>query len=267
MGLRVNTNIASLTAQRNLGVVSSRLQGNFSRLASGLRISVAADDAAGLAISERMRSQIRSYAVAGRNALDGVSLAQTAEGALNEVSSMMQRMRELAVQSANGTNSSSDRANLDAEYQALDTEIERLAISTNFNGLAIIDTDAGDQIFQIGANKGDTLKISTVALSKVGGDITNVANSEAALDAIDAAIDVVASDRADYGAASSRFSSAIKNLQIMSENTNAARGRIMDADFAVETANMTRATIMQQAGTAMVAQANQIPNGVLSLLG
>jgi flagellin len=176
-------------------------------------------------------------------------------------------MRELAVQSANGTNSSTDRANLDAEYQALDTEIGRLATSTTFNGLAILDADAGDQIFQIGANKGDTLKITTVKIANVGGDIKSVAASETALDAIDTAIDDVASDRADYGAASSRFNSAIKNLQIMSENTYAARGRIMDADFAVETANMTRASIMQQAGTAMVAQANQIPNGVLSLLG
>ncbi len=267
MAQTINTNVLSLNAQRHLSTSQVALSQAVERLSSGLRVNSARDDAAGLAIAARMETQARGSDVAIRNANDGISLAQTAEGALNEVSSMMQRMRELAVQSANGTNSSSDRANLDAEYQALDTEIERLAISTNFNGLAIIDTDAGDQVFQIGANKGDTLKISTVALSKVGGDITNVANSEAALDAIDAAIDVVASDRADYGAASSRFSSAIKNLQIMSENTNAARGRIMDADFAVETANMTRATIMQQAGTAMVAQANQIPNGVLSLLG
>jgi len=175
-------------------------------------------------------------------------------------------MRELAVQSANGTNSSSDRANLDAEYQALNTEIGRLAAATEFNGIAIIDADAGDQTFQVGANKDDTLKVTTVALTDVGGDITNVTNAEKALDDIDTKIDTVAEDRASYGAASSRLSSAINNLQIMSENTSAARGRIMDADFAVETANMTRASIMQQAGSAMVAQANQIPNGVLSLL-
>ena len=213
-----------------------------------------------------METQTRGSDVAIRNANDGISLAQTAEGALNEVGNMLQRMRELAVQSANGTNSSSDRANLDAEYQALNTEIGRLATATEFNGIAILDADAGTQTFQIGANKGDTLDVTTVQLSDVGGDISNVTNAEKALDDIDTAIDTVASDRASYGAASSQLSSAINNLQIMSENTSAARGRIMDADFAVETANMTRASIMQQAGTAMVAQANQLPNNVLSLL-
>ena len=267
MAQTINTNVLSLNSQRHLSNSQADLSRSVERLSSGLRVNSARDDAAGLAISARMEAQTRGADVAMRNANDGISLAQTAEGALNEVGNMLQRMRELAVQAANGTNSSSDRANLDAEYQALDTEITRLASTTDFNGLAILDADAGAQTFQIGANKGDTLDITTVALTNVGGDILNVTNSEKALDDIDLAIDTVAADRADYGAASSRFSSAINNLQIMSENTSAARGRIMDADFAVETANMTRASILQQAGTAMVAQANQLPNGVLSLLG
>jgi len=267
MAQTINTNVLSLNSQRHLSTSQGDLARSVERLSSGLRVNSARDDAAGLAIAARMEAQARGSDVAIRNANDGISLAQTAEGALNEVGNMLQRMRELAVQSANGTNSSTDRANLDAEYQALDTEITRLATTTQFNGLAILDADAGAQTFQIGANKGDTLDITTVKLTNVGGDIKNVANSEKALDDIDNAIDTVAEDRADYGAASSRFSSAINNLQIMSENTNAARGRIMDADLAVETANMTRASILQQAGTAMVAQANQIPNGVLSLLG
>ena len=266
MAQTINTNVMSLNSQRHLSSSQADLSRSIERLSSGLRVNSARDDAAGLAIAARMEAQARGSDVAIRNANDGISLTQTAEGALNEVGNMLQRMRELAVQSANGTNSSSDRANLDAEYQALNTEIGRLASSTEFNGIAILDGDAGDQTFQVGANKDDTLKVTTVKLTDVGGDIKNVTNAEKALDDIDTKIDTVAEDRASYGAASSQLSSAINNLQIMSENTNAARGRIMDADFAVETANMTRASILQQAGTAMVAQANQVPNSVLSLL-
>ena len=266
MAETINTNVMSLNSQRHLSSSQADLSQSIERLSSGLRVNSARDDAAGLAIAARMEAQTRGADVAIRNANDGISLTQTAEGALNEVGNMLQRMRELAVQSANGTNSSSDRANLDAEYQALNTEIGRIATSTEFNGIAIIDGDAGDQTFQIGANKDDTVKVTTVQLTDVGGDISNVANAEKALDDIDTKIDTVAENRATYGAASSQLSSAINNLQIMSENTSAARGRIMDADFAVETANMTRASILQQAGTAMVAQANQVPNNVLSLL-
>jgi len=266
MAQTINTNVMSLNSQRHLSSNQADLSRSVERLSSGLRVNSARDDAAGLAIAARMEAQVRGADVAVRNANDGISLAQTAEGALNEVGNMLQRMRELAVQSANGTNSSSDRANLDAEYQALDTEITRIAGATEFNGIAIIDGDAGAQTFQIGANKDDTFDVTTVALTNVGGDIKSVGGAETALDAIDTKIDTVATDRATYGAASSRLSSAINNLNIMSENTNAAKGRIVDADFAVETANLTRASILQQAGSAMVAQANQMPNNVLSLL-
>lgn len=267
MAQTINTNVMSLNAQRNLTRSQNSLATSVERLSSGLRVNSARDDAAGLAIAQRMEAQIRGSNTAIRNANDGISLAQAAEGALNEVGNMLQRMRELAVQSANGTNSASDRANLDAEYQELDAEITRLATSTQFNGLAILDVDAGANVFQVGANVGDTLTITTNAITNVGGDITDVANSETAITAIDAAITTIATDRAAYGAASSRFTSAINNLQINSETTSAARGRIIDADFAVETANMTRASILQQAGTAMVAQANSLPQNVLSLLG
>jgi len=265
MAQTINTNVLSLNSQRHLSTSQADLSQSIERLSSGLRVNSARDDAAGLAIAARMEAQVRGSDVAIRNANDGISLAQTAEGALNEVGNMLQRMRELAVQSANGTNSSGDRANLDAEYQALDAEIGRLATATEFNGVAILAADT-TTTFQVGANKGDTLDIDTKAVAQVTGDITSVATAETALDAIDTMIDTIAGDRANLGAASSNFSSAVNNLQIMSESTSAARGRIMDADFAVETANMTRASIMQQAGTAMVAQANQLPNGVLSLL-
>jgi len=267
MAQTINTNIMSMNSQRHLSTSQSSLATSVERLSSGLRVNSARDDAAGLAISQRMEAQVRGSTQAIRNANDGISLAQAAEGALNEVGSMLQRMRELAVQSANGTNSGSDRTNLDAEYQALDAEITRLAGSTTFNGLSIIAGDAGATVFQVGANVADTLTITTSAVTGVGGDVSTVVNSNLAITAIDTAIDSIAGDRAAYGAASSRFSSAINNLQINVETTAAARGRIIDADFAVETANMTRASILQQAGTAMVSQANQLPQNVLSLLG
>ena len=267
MAATINTNVMSLNAQRNLSRSQSSLATSVERLSSGLRVNSAKDDAAGLAIAERMNAQVRGMNVAIRNASDGISLAQTAEGALTEVSNMLQRMRELAVQSANGTNSASDRTNLDAEYQELSSEITRLAGATKFNGLAIIGADAGAQTFQVGANVGDTLSITTSAVTTVGGDILDVTNSNTAIGAIDTALDTINGDRATYGAAQSRFTSAINNLQVSVENQSAARGRIMDADFAAETASLTRANILQQAGTAMVSQANSIPQSVLGLLG
>ncbi len=267
MAQTINTNVMSLTAQRNLSRSQSSLATSINRLSSGLRVNSAKDDAAGLAIAERMNAQVRGMNVAIRNASDGISLAQTAEGALGEVGNMFQRMRELAVQSANGTNSASDRTNLDAEYQQLSAEVTRLAGATQFNGLAIIGADAGAQTFQVGANVGDTLAITTTAVTTVAGDVTSVANSETAITALDAALDTINGQRATYGAAQSRFSSAINSLQISVENQSAARGRIMDADFAAETAELTRAQILSQAGTAMVSQANSMPQSVLSLLG
>jgi flagellin len=175
-------------------------------------------------------------------------------------------MRELAVQAANGSNGSGDLTNLDAEYQELSDEVQRIADQTKFNGKAIVGGGAGAQVFQVGANVGDTLTITTTAVTTVAGDLLSAANANTAITALDAKLDAITTDRATYGAAMSRFSFAVSNLQITGENQTAARGRIMDADFAAETANLSRAQILQQAGTAMVAQANQQPQTVLQLL-
>ena len=266
MALSINTNLLSLNAQRNLGTSQMSLATSMQRLSSGLRINSAKDDAAGLAIAARMDAQIRGINVAIRNANDGISLAQTAEGALSTVTDALQRMRELAVQAQNGSNGTSDRANLDTEYQQLSAEITRIAAQTKFNGIAIVGAGAGAQTFQVGANNGDTLTITTVAVTTVAGDVLTAANASTALAAIDAKLDVITTNRATYGAAMSRFEFAIQNLSITAENQTAARGRIMDADFAAETANLARAQILQQAGTAMVAQANAQPQTVLNLL-
>ena len=262
----INTNIASLNAQRNLSASQSSLATSMQRLSSGLRVNSAKDDAAGLAIADRMNTQIRGIGVAVRNANDGISLAQVADGALSTVSDALQRMRELAVQAQNGSNGTSDRANLDTEYQQLSAEITRIATQTVFNGTAIIGVSAGANVFQIGPNGGDTLTVTTTTVTTVGGGLTTAALASTALGAIDVALNAVDSSRADYGAAMSRFGYAIANLGIAGENQSAARGRIMDADFAAETANLSRAQILQQAGTAMVAQANQLPQQVLALL-
>jgi flagellin len=266
MALSINTNLLSLNAQRNLGTSQMSLATSMQRLSSGLRINSAKDDAAGLAIAARMDAQIRGINVAIRNANDGISLAQTAEGALSTVTDALQRMRELAVQAQNGSNGTSDRANLDTEYQQLSAEITRIAAQTKFNGIAIVGAGAGAQTFQVGANNGDTLTITTVAVTTVAGGVTTAAAASTAVAAIDTALDTITSNRATYGAAMSRFSMAISNLSISGENQTAAKGRIMDADFAAETANLSRSQILQQAGTAMVAQANQQPNLVLNLL-
>ena len=266
MPMSINTNLNSLNAQRNTSMTQNSLATSMQRLSSGLRVNSAKDDAAGLAISDRMNAQIKGMNVAIRNANDGISLAQTADGALGTVTDTLQRMRELAVQAANGSNGTSDRANLDTEYQQLSAEITRLATATKFNGNAIIGAGAGAQVFQVGANTGDTLTVTTTALTTVAGSLTSVANANTALTAIDTKLDAVNTDRATYGAAINRFGFAVSNLQISAENQAAARSRIVDADFATETANLSRAQILQQAGTAMVAQANQLPQQVLALL-
>jgi flagellin len=262
----INTNVSSLNAQRNLNTSQTSLSTSMQRLSSGLRVNSAKDDAAGLAIADRMNAQIKGINVAIRNANDGISLAQTAEGALATVTDVLQRMRELAVQAQNGSNGTSDRANLDTEFQQLSSEVTRIAQQTKFNGTAIVGSGAGAQTFQIGANNGDTLTVTTTAVSPVTGSVSSASAASTALAAIDTALDLITTNRATYGAAMSRFEFAISNLQITGENQSAARGRIMDADFAAETANMSRAQILQQAGTAMVAQANQLPQNVLSLL-
>lgn len=267
MAQTINTNIPSLTAQRNLNSTQMMMQTSLERLSSGLRVNSARDDAAGLGIAERMDAQTRGMTVAMRNANDGISLAQVAEGGLAEVGNLLQRMRELAVQSANGTNSTSDRANLQAEFGELDDEIARIAEVTQFNGREMIGTSAGSFDFQVGANRSETLTIETTSVAATSLSISTAATAAATIASLDTEIDAITTARAELGAMQSRFSSAINNLQVGIENQSAARSRIVDADFAVETANMTRASILQQAGTAMVAQANAAPRGVLSLLG
>ena len=280
MSLIINTNISSLNAQRNLSTSQSSLATSMQRLSSGLRINSAKDDAAGLAIAERMNAQVRGMNVAIRNANDGISLAQTAEGALSKVGDSLQRMRELAVQARNATNSSSDKDSLNKEFAQLQSEITRVLGGTSFNGKHMLGADATAMSFQVGANTtaDDSVSVTTTNMTSAT-TITNVTGTAAVIDSsatagaigtvidnIDKAIDNVNDTRATFGATQSRFDAIISNLQQGVENQSAARSRIMDADFAAETANMSRANILQQAGTAMVAQANQLPNQVLSLL-
>ncbi|WP_343639238.1 flagellin [Roseateles sp.] len=283
----INTNIASLNAQRNLNSSQSSLATSMQRLSSGLRVNSAKDDAAGLAIAERMNAQARGMSVAMRNANDGISLAQTAEGALGKVADSLQRMRELAIQARNATNADSDKDSLDKEFGELAKEIQRVTGGTTFNGKYILGQDAGTpQTFQVGPNttSNDEITVTTPnmssddAITKVSGsdtggtgrsviDHTADAGAIATVVAnIDAALDQVNSQRATLGATQNRFDAVISNLQVAYENQTAARSRIMDADFAVETSNLSRAQILQQAGNAMVAQANQLPQQVLSLL-
>jgi len=381
----INTNIASLNAQRNLNSSQSALNTSLERLSSGLRINSAKDDSAGLAISERMTSQIRGLNQAARNANDGISLAQTAEGALKEIGNNLQRIRELAVQSRNATNSDDDRAALQTEAAQLKAEINRVATQTSFNGTKLLDGSFSNKAFQVGANQGETISISsivnandtalgtytratvtgaaasaftaitaghltidggngkgaisvgaiaadttaaeragsirdainsvsdqtgvyavndtatTVTLVSTSGtgitiahagatstvaetgltasttvtasytgfntlDISTVAGADTAMQSMDAALKAVNSARGELGAMQNRFSSVVANLQSTSENLSASRSRIQDADFAAETAALTRGQILQQAGVAMLAQANALPNNVLSLL-
>ncbi len=383
MSLVINTNVLSLNAQRNLTSSQSQLATSLQRLSSSLRINSAADDAAGLAISERFTTQIRGIDQAARNANDGISLAQTAEGALAEIGKNLQRIRELAVQSRNATNSASDRVALDGEAQALRQEIDRVAQQTSFNGVNLLDGSFTNQVFQVGANVGQTISVNSIvdatsanlgtsssaqvtgaaataftaitaghltidggngngaisvgaigadasateraaslrtAVNSVsdqtgvyavndtattvtlvsttsvtvafGGasattattgltaattaaststgfatlDLTQVAGADAALTQMDAALDAVNSARASLGAIQNRFTSVVASLQTTSENLSASRSRILDTDFAAETASLTRAQILQQAGTAILAQANAVPQNVLSLL-
>ena len=288
----INTNLASLNAQRNLSASQGSLSTSMQRLSSGLRVNSAKDDAAGLAIAERMNAQVRGMNVAIRNANDGISLAQTAEGALGKIGDNLQRMRELAVQAANDTNGASDRKALDNEYKLLALENERLITSTKFNGQELLTGSGGGAggvfNFQVGANTiagQDTVSITTVNMASTASTApfpdttlngltqgssatlgTTASAAHLSMDAIDAALDAVNSVRATYGATQNRFDAIISNLQVASENQAAARSRIMDADFASETANLSRAQILQQAGTAMVAQANQLPQSVMQLL-
>jgi flagellin len=262
----INTNINSINAQRNLANTANSLSISMQRLSSGMRVNAAKDDAAGLAIAERMNAQTKGMNVAIRNANDAISFAQTAEGALGSISNNLQRMRELAVQAANGTNSASDITALGKEFTALADENTRVTAATKFNSTvalgAVID-------FQIGANDvaaEDVIKVSGTAVTFTAAVFTDQASAVTAIGALDTDIDAVTAERAVWGAAQNRFDSVITNLRISAENSASARGRIMDADYAVETANLSRAQVLQQAGTAMVAQANQAPQSVLALL-
>ena len=282
----INTNLNSLNAQRNLGTSQSSLAMSMQRLSSGLRVNSAKDDAAGLAIAERMTAQVRGMSTSVRNANDGISMAQTAEGALGKVSDSLQRMRELSVQAANATNSDSDKNSLDKEFGELAKEIQRVIGGTSFNGLHMLGADAKAFQFQVGANtsSNDAIDITTTNLTTdatitavAGTDNTGAgravidstataASIKTVVDNIDLAISTVSDQRAVMGASQSRFDSVIANLQSSVENQTAARSRIMDTDFAAETANLSRSQILQQAGNAMVAQANQLPQQVLTLL-
>lgn len=273
MGLRVNTNTASLNAQRNLMNTTNNLSRSMERLSSGLRITRASDDAAGLAISERFRSEIRSLGQAQRNANDGISLLQIAEGALNESSSTLIRMRELAIQSANGTLGAAERTTLNNEFQDLLSEIDRVAAVTEFNGVTMLDGSAPTVTFQVGANNTVNDQISVTGVDATGTglaidteDITSMATAQTAIDSLDAAIDSLSGLRAGFGTAQNRLESTIRSIAVAVENTSAAESRIRDVDVAHETAVLTRNQVLQQAGIAILAQANQSTSAALSLL-
>jgi flagellin len=270
----INTNVMSLNSQRNLNMSQNSLATSMQRLSSGMRVNSARDDAAGLAVAERMNTQVRGAQVAVRNANDGISLLQTVEGALSRVADNLQRMREIAVQSANeGVIGSIDRGFLQQEVTQLQLEIARIVDNSKFNGVLLFDSSFPDPVtFQVGPDSTDTIDIATTSFnmttlnSYAGADITDPDASRGLMDQIDSDLAVVNSARASSGAAQSRFEAIVVQLQVYGENTASARGRIMDADYAVETANLARAQILQQAGSAMLAQANAQPQMVLQLL-
>jgi flagellin len=267
MALRIQHNIEALNSHRQLTATSDRLSKAMERLSSGYRINRAADDAAGLAISEKMRGQIRGLGQAQRNLQDAISMVQTAEGTLNTVHAMLQRVRELAVQFKNGTLSAGNASAIQSEVNQLASEIERLGQSADFNGIKLLSTNS-TITFQVGANDGESISVTTMSLGSA------VSPTAFALDAvntnditqIDAAIDSISAQRAIFGAVQNRFEHSLANIAIYQENLVAAESRIRDVDMAEETVNMTKNQILSQAGTAMLAQANQLPQNVLQLL-
>ncbi len=274
MAVIINTNVASLNAQRNLNKSQLGLNRSMQRLSSGLRINSAKDDAAGLAISDRMTSQIRGLNQASRNAQDGISLAQTAEGALVETTNLLQRMREISVQSANDTNSSEDRTSLQAEFKQLQQEIQRISDNTEFNGRTLLNGSAASGLtFHVGANAGETITVSvanmgvaSLGVTSTDASIGTQSDANAAITTIDTAIGSVDSERGNLGAKMNRLESTIANLSNVSENLSASRSRIMDADIAQETSAMTKNNILQQAGISVLSQANQSTQLALGLL-
>ena len=273
MAIRINQNISSINAQRGLSTVSGRLEKNFQHLTTGLRIATAADDAAGLGISERLRAQVRSLTQAQRNANDGISMVQTAEGALNEVSAILIRMRELSVEANNGSTSAGDKDTLDQEFQDLISEVDRISQSTDFNTIKLLDGSQATVDFQVGSGvaASDTITVtltsvqaSDLAISTL--DISSAGSATGAITAIDSAIDAVSATRGDLGSAQNRLTSTISNLGVSIESLSAAESRIRDVDVAYETADLTRNSILQQAALSILSQANLQPQSALKLL-
>jgi flagellin len=274
MALVIQTNYAAMAAQKNLGTNQKQLAGSFQKLSSGFRVNTAADDAAGLAVSESMKSQIRSYTVAERNAGDAISMAQTAEGSLGEVHDILGRMRELAVQSSNGSLTNTDRGYLNTEYGALQSEITRIQGSAKFNGVSLLNATAATVKFQVGLNNVGTDQIDVtfggVNLSGVATGTSTVANATGALNAlaqIDTAIGSVSSYRSKFGSAMNRLDVATSNIQTMRLNISAANSRIRDVDVATETSNLSKNQVLTQAGASILAQTNQLPQMAFGLLG
>jgi flagellin len=273
MALTINTNVASMAAQKNLGANQKNLQVSFNRLSSGLRVNTAADDAAGLAVSESMKSQIRSYSVAERNAADGISMAQTAEGALGEVHSILGRMRELSMQASNGTLTTTDRAQINTEFGLLKDEITRIQGSAKFNGVSVVGSDESSLTFQVGLHDEATDQITVtfggVALTSLLAStvtVSTMSSARASLAAIDDAISSVSTSRAGFGAAMNRLEIATSNIQTMRLNLSAANSRIRDVDVAEETSSLSWNQVLAQAGASVLAQANQLPQIALGLL-
>ncbi len=275
MALRINTNVASVFAQKHTSRTQERLQSNFEHLSSGLRITKAADDAAGLAVSEGMRAEIRSLHQASRNTNDGISMVQSAEGALSEVTNIVSRMRELAVEASSGVMQATERAYMATEFTALQSEIDRISSTTNFNGLQLADGSTASVDVQVGifdtANDRITVSLQdsrgvTLGIDVLSADLTTAGTAQTAITALDTALDSINNSRATLGAAQNRLTSATHNLENYTENLVEAESRIRDVDFAQETADLTRNQIFSQAGVAVLAQSNQSPQTALSLL-
>lgn len=273
MALSVNTNVTSMNAYNQLSKTQDALKTSFARLASGMRINSAADDAAGLGISKSMNAQIRSYAVAERNTNDGISMLQTADGGAEQIHSLLTRMRELSVQASNGSLSSSDYTNIDAEYQQNLSEIDRVAGSVQFNGINLLSGAAANKNFQVGIGTAATDRIAVsfggadaTELAVSGTDLTSFANAQTAITKLDDAIQSLSGVRASFGAGMNRFQATVSSLQSMQTNTAASLSRIQDTDVASETAALSKNQVLSQAGAAILSQANQTPQLALSLL-
>ena len=268
----INTNLSSLNAQRTLTKSAGDLSTSMQRLSSGLRVNSAKDDAAGMSIATKMDAQVRGMSQASRNANDGISMIQTADGALSNISDALQRMRELAVQGANDTNGTEEWKNIQTEMSALNTEIGRIASDTKFNGTALLTAASVTKSIQVGADAGQNIQVTFGANAAYAGllatdiDVNNVSTASDAITAIDDALKALNTERSSLGTAQNRMGYAISNLATSIENQSAAKSRITDTDYAAETSKLSRSQILQQAGTAMLAQANSAPNSVMSLL-